>query len=70
MPIRRRFCKHLLSTDFTDEHFLLHLTDYFMAFAQKGSIFTFDIDDVDGSPYTYNSGLKQISFEKSPLSAA
>lgn len=52
-------------TDFTGEHFMLKLTDFYMAFAQKGSIFTFDIDDVDGSPYTYNSGLKQISFEKS-----
>ena len=36
-----------------------------MAFAQKGSIFTFDIDDVDGTPYTYNAGMNQISFEKS-----
>jgi len=53
------------STDFTDEHFLLHLTDYFMAFAQKGTLLTFDIDDLDGTPYTYNSGLNQISFTKS-----
>ena len=52
-------------TDFTGENFLLKLTDFYMAFAQKGSIFTFDIDDVDGTPYTYNAGLKQISFEKS-----
>ena len=52
-------------TDFTGENFLLKLTDFYMAFAQKGSIFTFDIDDVDGSPFTYNAGLKQISFEKS-----
>lgn len=49
MPIRRSFYKHLLSTDFTDEHFLLHLTDYFMAFAQKGTLLTFDIDDLDGT---------------------
>ena len=52
-------------TDFTGEHFLLRLTDYYMAFAQKGTLVTFDIDDLDGSPYTYNSGLKQISFSKS-----
>ena len=52
-------------TDFTGDHFLLRLTDYFMAFGQEGTLLTFDIDDVDGTPYTYNSGLKQISFEKS-----
>jgi hypothetical protein len=51
-------------TDFKGEHFLLKLTDFNMAFAQEGSIFTFDIDDVDSTPYTYNSDLKQISFEK------
>lgn len=52
-------------TSFTDEHFLLHLTNYSMAFAQKGTLLTFDIDDVDGTPYTYNEKSKQISFEKS-----
>ena len=52
------------ATDFTDEHFLLRLTDFFMAFAQKGTLLTFDIDDVDGSPFTYNAGLNQISFTK------
>ena len=52
------------ATDFTGEHFLLRLTDFFMAFAQKGTILTFDIDDVDGSPFTYNAGLNQISFTK------
>lgn len=52
-------------TDFTGDHFLLKLTDFLMAFAQKGSIFTFDIDDVDGTPYTFNAGMNQISFEKS-----
>lgn len=52
-------------TDFTGDHFLLHLTDYYMAFGQEGTLLTFDIDDVDGTPYTYNSGMKQISFQKS-----
>ena len=31
----------------------------------KGTLLTFDIDDVDGTPYTYNEKSKQISFEKS-----
>ncbi|MBR5056634.1 MAG: hypothetical protein IKX03_05510 [Bacteroidales bacterium] len=51
-------------TDFTNEHFLLHLTDFFVAFAQEGTLLTFDIDDVDGVKYTYNDNLKQIYFEK------
>ena len=53
------------STDFTGDHFMLRLTDFFMAFGQEGSVLTFDIDDVDGTPYTYNSGTSQISFQKS-----
>ena len=52
-------------TDFKGENFMLKLTDFYMAFAQKGSLATFDIDDVDGTPYSYNAGLKQISFENS-----
>ena len=52
-------------TDFTGDNFLLTLTDYFMAFGQEGTLLTFDIDDVDGSPYSYNTGTKQISFTKS-----
>ena len=51
-------------TDFTGDHFMLRLTDFFMAFGQEGSVLTFDIDDVDGTPYSYNSDLKQISFDK------
>ena len=51
-------------TDFTGDHFILRLTDFFMAFGQEGSVLTFDIDDVDGTPYTYNADTKKISFEK------
>ena len=51
-------------TDFTGDHFLLRLTDFFMAFGQEGSVLTFDIDDLDGVIYTYDSDLKQISFKK------
>ena len=52
------------STDFTGDHFLLHLTDFMVAFAQEGTVITFDIDDVDGAKYSYNADLHQISFEK------
>ena len=52
------------TTDFTGDHFMLKLSDILIAFAQKGSIFTFDIDDVDSTPYTYNANLNQISFRE------
>ena len=52
-------------TDFTGDNFLLTLTDYFMAFGQEGTLLTFDIDDVDGTPYSYDEGTRQISFSKS-----
>ena len=51
-------------TDFTGDHFLLYLTDFMVAFAQEGTVLTFDIDDVDGARYSYNANLHQISFEK------
>ena len=52
------------STDFTGDNFMLRLTDFLVAFAQEGSVLTFDIDDVDEAKYSYNSDLHQISFEK------
>ena len=52
------------STDFTGDHFLLHLTDFMVAFAQEGTVITFDIDDVDGGTFSYNAETKQISFNK------
>lgn len=51
-------------TDFTGDHFYLSLNEPRLAFAKEGSIFTFDIDDVDAVNFSYNADLKQISFEK------
>ena len=51
-------------TDFAGDHFYLSLNENRLAFAKEGSIFTFDIDDVDAVTFSYNSSTKQISFEK------
>lgn len=51
-------------TDFAGDHFYLSLNENRLAFAKEGSIFTFDIDDVDAVTYSYNASKKQISFDK------
>lgn len=51
-------------TDFTGEHFYLAFMEPKLAFAKEGSIFTFDIDDVDSVPFSYSQDKKQITFEK------
>ena len=51
-------------TDFSNDHFYLAFMEPKVAFAKEGSIFTFDIDDVDSVPFSYNQEKKQITFEK------
>ena len=51
-------------TDFTNEHFYLAFMEPQIAFGKEGSIFTFDIDDVDSVPFSYNEQQKKITFEK------
>ncbi|MBR1570273.1 MAG: hypothetical protein IJ823_02730 [Bacteroidales bacterium] len=51
-------------TDFSGAHFYLGFMEPKLAFGKEGSIFTFDIDDVDAVPFSYNAGKKQITFEK------
>jgi hypothetical protein len=51
-------------TDFTNDHFYLAFMEPQVAFGKEGSIFTFDIDDVDAVSFAYNTDKKQITFEK------
>ena len=51
-------------TDFTNDHFYLAFMEPQVAFGKEGSIFTFDIDDVDAVTFAYNTDKKQITFEK------
>ena len=51
-------------TDFTNDHFYLGFMEPQVAFGKEGSIFTFDIDDVDAVTFAFNSDKKQITFEK------
>lgn len=51
-------------TEFYDDHFFLLLAEPRVALAKEGTLITFDIDDVDGGTFAYNSDLKQITFNK------
>ena len=51
-------------TDFSNDHFFLLLAEPQVALAKEGTLITFDIDDVDGGTFAYNSDLKQITFNK------
>ena len=51
-------------TNFANDHFYLAFMEPKLAFAKEGSIFTFDIDDVDSVPFSYNKDKSQITFEK------
>ena len=51
-------------TDFSNDHFYLGFMEPKVAFGKEGSIFTFDIDDVDAVTFAYNKDKKQITFEK------
>ena len=51
-------------TDFSKDHFFLLLAEPQVALAKEGTLITFDIDDVDGGTFAYNSDLKQITFNK------
>ena len=50
-------------TDFNGDNFLLCLYEPRTAFASEGTIFTFDIDDVDAKFFSYNENSKKISFD-------
>jgi len=52
------------TTDFKGDHFMLRLYEPRLAFAQEGSIFTFDIDDVDAVTFAYNAEENKITFNK------
>ena len=54
----------IIVTDFTNDHFYLAFMEPQVAFGKEGSIFTFDIDDVDAVTFSYNKDKKQITFEK------
>ena len=51
-------------TSFSTDRFFLYLYEPRLAFGQEGTLLTFDIDDVDAVPFSYNAELKQLSFDK------
>lgn len=51
-------------TNFANDHFYLAFMEPKLAFGKEGSIFTFDIDDVDAVPFSYNKEQKKLTFEK------
>lgn len=53
-----------VETSFVNDHFYLTFTEPRLAYGQEGSIFTFDIDDVDAVPFSFNEDTYQITFEK------
>ena len=57
-------------TQFTNDHFFLCLVEPQRAFAKEGTLLTFDIDDVDSVPFSYNQEKGKITFEKIILLSA
>ena len=57
-------------TTFSSDHFFLCLVEPQMAFAKEGTLLTFDIDDVDYVPFSYNQEKGKITFEKIILLSA
>ena len=54
------------NTNYANDHFFLGIGEFPIphALVKEGSLLTFDIDHVDGTAITYNSELKQISFQE------
>ena len=52
------------TTDFSGDNFILYLFEPMLAFAQEGTLLTFDIDDVDAVTFSYNANQNQISFHQ------
>ena len=51
-------------TSFAGDNFILYLYEPRLAFAQEGTLLTFDIDDVDAGTFSFNADQRKITFDK------